>query len=414
MPAPKFVCSLTATRGSATCPWTRTRARRRARRRTRCPEAHHTRRHNLIPRLGALFVALGLVFAILPTPRREPRTSGPSGCGRVPVLHAAEQHHALRPASRRSRTTRRCPNYTRNWSYQMGAAQNLVHSPNLTPQTAAAVPDWNHAGREHRPGWQRRHAAPNRSTTPRRTRANMLGAYNQVGVGVVVVGTEIWVTFRFANGSAPAPRDATPPSTVMNAPLAASPKSRASSSPRVGGARTPVRASPTSTSTSPRTAAVGSGGSTASHPKYLAGADAAGDYPFFGAPGRSYSFRVQAVDHAGNTSGTSPTLSTAVSASAPKPMPLSATYAIGRKGEITALSSVPITGPQWTSNTIRGFAVQPQGGGYEVDFAGGVWAVGGAPAVAPSRVLRRVGHRPRDRPGPRRPGGYVLDGLGGL
>ena len=33
----------------------------------------------------------------------------------------------------------------------------------------------------------------------------MLGAYNQVGVGVVVVGTEIWVTFRFANGSLPKP-----------------------------------------------------------------------------------------------------------------------------------------------------------------------------------------------------------------
>ena len=240
----------------------------------------------------------------------------------------------------------------------------------------------------------------------------MLGVYNQVGVGVVVVGTEIWVTFRFANGTLPKPRDATPPNTVMNAPLAASQPAGTFTAGWWGeDAGSGIAYFNVDVSEN-------SGGWVRwlDHipAKYLAGADAAGDFPFFGVPGRSYSFRVQAVDHAGNASGTSPTLSTAVSASAPKPMPFSAAYAIGRKGEITSLSSVPITGPQWPSNAIRGFAVRPQGGGYEVDFAGGVWAVGGAPAVAQSAyfngwdIVRGIALNPDGK------GGYVLDGLGGV
>ncbi len=373
---------------------------------TRAARLHFGR---VLPRLGSLFVALGLVFAVLPAAPAS-AYSGTAAAAESQffnLLNSTRASAGLGPLAYNSALS----DYARNWSYQMGAAQNLVHSPNLAAETAAAVPDWNRAGENIGRGGSvdALHQAFYNSAPHR---ANMLGAYNQVGVGVVVVGTEIWVTFRFANGSLPKPRDATPPNTLMNAPLAASQPAGSFTAGWWG--------EDTGSGVAYFNVDVSENGGgwvrwlDRIPAKYLAGADAAGDFPFFGAPGRSYAFRVQAVDNAGNASGTSPTLSTAVSASAPKPMPFSAAYSIGRRGEIAAVSSVPITGPQWNTDAIRGFVARPQGGGYEVDYSGGVWAVGGAPNVAQSAyfsgwdIVRGIALNPDGK------GGYVLDGFGGV
>ena len=185
----------------------------------RTTRAARLRLGRVLPRLGSLFVALGLVFTALPAAPASAYTGSAAAAESqfFNLLNGTRASAGLAPLAYNATLS----DYARNWSFQMGAAQNLVHSPNLAAETAAAVPDWNRAGENIGRGGSvdALHQAFYNSTPHR---ANMLGAYNQVGVGVVVVGTEIWVTFRFANGSLPKPRDATPPNTVMNAPLAAS------------------------------------------------------------------------------------------------------------------------------------------------------------------------------------------------
>ena len=149
-------------------------------------------------------------------------------------------------------------------------------------------------------------------------------------------------------------------------------------------------------------------------PRWVVPPAASGDFTFFGVAGHTYTLRVQAVDHAGNAGAFSATKSTTVSGSASRTTQFAAAYTMGRGGELSALSSPPMSAPVWGGAYVRGFALRAQGGGYEVDFSGGVWPIGGAPDIAQSAyfpgwdIVRGIALNPDGN------GGYVLDGFGGV
>jgi hypothetical protein len=90
----------------------------------------------------------------------------------------------------------------RVWSGVM-AQKNLLHhtdSTRMVNEVKRVVPDWTRLGENVGVGYgvQSLHDAFWNSSGHR---ANMLGDYNRVGVGVVHSGGKIWVTFRFVKGS---------------------------------------------------------------------------------------------------------------------------------------------------------------------------------------------------------------------
>jgi uncharacterized protein YkwD len=300
--------------------------------------------------------------------------------------------------------------YARAWSAHMAGAGGISHDPNLAAETAAVIPDWQRAGENVGSGGDvaSLHQAFYDSAPHR---ANMLGAYNQVGIGVVVTNGTIYVTFRFAQGSLPQPRDTTPPTGVINPPLPAT-ENAASFTVGWWGSDTESGVAYFNVDVSDN------GGPWVrwfdnSAPKYVVGSAASGEFTFFGIPGHTYAFRVGTVDKAGNASTSAPSTTT-VSASAAPAAPFSAGYAVARTGDVSALQSVPINGSMWRADMVRGFAVRPGGGGYLLDLYGALHALGNAPTIAGSAywpgwdIARGIALNPDGK------GGYVLDGFGGL
>lgn len=102
----------------------------------------------------------------------------------------------------------------RNWSAHM--ADNLgylEHTTTLSQDTAKIAPQWRRAGenigRGATPGSL--HVAFMNSPGHKR---NVLGEFNQVGIGVVYRGSTLWVTFRFIQNGDPTP---TAPQSTFNA-----------------------------------------------------------------------------------------------------------------------------------------------------------------------------------------------------
>jgi uncharacterized protein YkwD len=100
---------------------------------------------------------------------------------------------------------------SRSWSGNMGSRDQLYHDPNLAAAVTSVEPNWRSAGENVGVGYgvQQLHDAFMNSPAHK---ANMMSTrFNRVGVGVVYVGTKIWVTVRFIEGpaiaatSAPAP-----------------------------------------------------------------------------------------------------------------------------------------------------------------------------------------------------------------
>jgi hypothetical protein len=94
---------------------------------------------------------------------------------------------------------------SRTWSAKLQSDGVLSHDPNLAGFMNHAVPGWTRIGENvgYGPSVQTVHDAFWASTGHRQ---NMLGDYNQVGIGVTINshGT-IWVTVRFAKGPIPRP-----------------------------------------------------------------------------------------------------------------------------------------------------------------------------------------------------------------
>lgn len=90
----------------------------------------------------------------------------------------------------------------RSWSAQMAAANRLSHNPNLASHVSSQVTDqWTRLGENVGVGGSAAalHTAFMNSSGHR---ANILGAYNRVGIGVVQSGSSIWVTVVFIQGPA--------------------------------------------------------------------------------------------------------------------------------------------------------------------------------------------------------------------
>ncbi len=150
-------------------------------------------------------------------------------------------------------------------------------------------------------------------------------------------------------------------------------------------------------------------------PRWIARPAYAGDFTYFGVAGHTYTFRVQAVDGWGNASAFSAEMSTTVDGAAARTTEFSSAYVMSRGGDLATISSPPMASPDWGGmDAIRGFALRPQGGGYEVDYSGGIRPVGDAPNVAQYAyfggwdIVRGLALNPDGN------GGYVLDGFGGI
>ena len=370
-----------------------------------------TRARTFVARVGILILAVALLTPLLPVASASAYSGSAAEAESqfFTLLNRTRASAGLAPLASNATLSA----YARSWSSRMGAANNLVHSPNLARETAIAVPDWRRAGENIGVGGTVS-ALHNAFYASAPHRANMLGAYNQVGVGVVVVRSEIWVTFRFAYGTVPRPRDTTPPTSRMAAPntspqaLAAFRAAWSGSDAGTGIAYFDVDVSESGKPWVRWLSRVGA--------INRSGTSASGSFSFFGRAGHTYTFRVRAVDKAGNasTASASATTSTAVAGTAPRPMPFGAAYAVGIRGELSALSSVPIGGPQFSTSALRGFALRTQGGGYDLDYSGGIWSVGNAPKLANSGyfrgrdVMRGLALNPDGH------SGYALDGAGGL
>lgn len=299
----------------------------------------------------------------------------------------------------------------RNWSAQMAGSQTLSHDPNAVAEVAAIIPDWSRIGENVGFGGDTTslntafiNSAPHR--------ANMLGDYNQVGIGVALNGSQIWVTYRFVKGSIPVVPDTTPPSSAINP---TPPATQNNSVFTIGWA-----GSDSGAKVQRFTVAVREANTpwalwyTNVAPLNVAGSDANGVGTFYGEPGHTYFFKVLTYDYAGN-SAWSPEVSTTVSPSAPAANPFGRAYIANSYGDISADSSPPLGGnPSWPWPVLRGFAARPGGGGYSVDAYGGTYPVGGAPALANTPywygqditrglVLNKDGL-----------GGYVLDDWGAV
>ena len=90
-------------------------------------------------------------------------------------------------------------NLARSWSTTMASTGVFQHNPNLVAAISAIVPSWSRLGENIAYGGDPQsmsdmlwNSAPHR--------ANILGAYNRVGVGVAVSGNTVWVTFDFVQG----------------------------------------------------------------------------------------------------------------------------------------------------------------------------------------------------------------------
>ena len=93
-------------------------------------------------------------------------------------------------------------NTSRSWSSNMGSRDQLYHDPNLAAAVSSVEPNWRSAGENVGVGYgvQQLHDAFMASPGHK---ANMMSTrFNRVGVGVVYVGTKIWVTVRFIEGPA--------------------------------------------------------------------------------------------------------------------------------------------------------------------------------------------------------------------
>ena len=88
----------------------------------------------------------------------------------------------------------------RGWSGQMAGSNTVAHNPNLQAQLQAIAPDWQRIGENVGDG-------PDAGTIHQAFmnsaghRANILGDYNYVGIGVVQSGGTTWVTEDFLKAS---------------------------------------------------------------------------------------------------------------------------------------------------------------------------------------------------------------------
>lgn len=197
----------------------------------------HSFPHRRLPRLVArtLAATLTAVLGLTLCTGSAPATASPGGRIAtstansqatdaegtfVTLLNQARAQGGL-PAMQ---TDSRLADTSRPWSSNMGSRDQLYHDPNLADAVTRVEPNWRSAGENVGVGYgvQQLHDAFMASSGHR---ANIMSnRFNRVGVGVVYVGTKLWVTVRFIEGPAlpatapaPAPAPAPTPAGVRTA-----------------------------------------------------------------------------------------------------------------------------------------------------------------------------------------------------
>lgn len=163
-------------------------------------------RRAILASFSALLVTLLAPTTALTAPAYASATSTPSTMesefvARINADRTARGLAALQVDSKLAGTSR-------TWSSYMAAAGSISHDPQLAAHVTAIEPDWTRIGENVGYGGSVSglHDAFMNSSGHR---ANILGAYNRLGVGVVVQNGTIWVTVRFLQG--PALPSAPPP-----------------------------------------------------------------------------------------------------------------------------------------------------------------------------------------------------------
>lgn len=99
------------------------------------------------------------------------------------------------------------------WSVTMTGMDKLQHDPDYAAKIASALPDWSRAGENVGVSGITSCASVDAAAdglhrafvnSPGHFQ-NMIGDFNQVGIGVETTSSKLWVTVRFAKGTLPAP-----------------------------------------------------------------------------------------------------------------------------------------------------------------------------------------------------------------
>ena len=164
-----------------------------------------TTRHRSARRVGlALLLAIACSAAVLIGPAAEVASAAPT-----PAQAEAQFVDLINQARRANGKPALFVNTgvagtSRTWSGSMNSRGSLAHDPYLSSNIARYVPDWRRVGENVGLGYDvaTLHQAFMSSSGHR---ANILGDFNQLGVGVVYgSGGKLWVTVRFVKGSIPA------------------------------------------------------------------------------------------------------------------------------------------------------------------------------------------------------------------
>ena len=145
----------------------------------------------------ALLAGIGTAAALrsVATTSRAEISTGPSTSFEdlmFELLNRERTERGLRPLQRRTTID----NVAREWSDTMARTQNLQHRPSLS---APFDGRWSRLGENVGVGYGP-HSLHNGFMRSPGHRANVLGDFQYVGVGVALAGTNAWITFNFLKG----------------------------------------------------------------------------------------------------------------------------------------------------------------------------------------------------------------------
>jgi len=154
------------------------------------------RPQRLVAALVALLLALG-TLAVAGAPPASASVADDESTF-LALLNKTRADHKLSPLTINSALS----SDARRWSQQMVAEGRLYHTPQsrMVSEVARVVPGWQRIGENigYAGSVKQLHDALYASPGHK---ANMLGSYTHVGIGVAYKGSQVWVTFRFVAGS---------------------------------------------------------------------------------------------------------------------------------------------------------------------------------------------------------------------
>jgi len=185
----------------------------------------NTLMHRIHKRALLLLIAVAFsTFGIISVPSAQAATSTEVEQQFFDLINSARRLKGLAPLSNDGLLAQT----SRSWSQSMAGANRLSHDPNLGGAATFVDPTWVRVGENVGFGGSVDQLWPIfMGSSPHK--ANILGDYNKVGIGVVIDSSgRVWVTQRFLKGAAlpPPPGPPPPPGIVGNTGYVPLPPSR--------------------------------------------------------------------------------------------------------------------------------------------------------------------------------------------